>query len=144
MELDYNKLIEMVEKDLSQLTRQTSLSGDDLKKMIKATCALDQLEELKMRKEERNSYGMSHTRMLPHMSYDGDITYEHGMSHRRGRSPVTGQYVSRSREYDDYGYSAHSIADRMVARLETMYDEAKSPHEKQYIDAWIDKIRHGE
>ena len=94
-----------------------------------------------------------------------------GSSYRRGRSPVTGRYVSRSRgdsygmdymsmrdgSYDDpymrgsYGraynmdmydrdYSGHSIKDRMVAKLETMVDMAKSDYERQEVMEAIKKI----
>lgn len=88
---------------------------------------------------------------------DGD---EEGYSNRRGRSSVTGRYVSRDydpnmnhmepgysrrtrRSYSDpyaRGYSGHSIKDRMVDRLEGMYDEASTEHERQMIDEWINRI----
>lgn len=88
-----------------------------------------------------------------------------GSSYRRGRSPVTGRYVSRSRggsyAYDDMDhhnmmsrhdgraydmdmydldYSGHSIKDRMVAKLETMVDMAKSDYERQEVLSAIKKI----
>lgn len=75
-----------------------------------------------------------------------------GSSYRRGRSPVTGRYVSRSmdpysmsmhdgsyggRAYNmdmyDRDYSGHSIKDRMIAKLETMVDMAKSDYERQEV-----------
>lgn len=83
-----------------------------------------------------------------------------GSSYRRGRSPVTGRYVSRSRgdyyepnrmsrhdgthirgsygrAYDmdmyDQDYSGHSIKDRMVAKLENMVDMAQSDYERQEV-----------
>lgn len=84
-----------------------------------------------------------------------------GSSFRRGRSPVTGRYVSRSRG-DSYGtdympirgsygrpytmdmydqdYSGHSIKDRMVAKLEGMVDMAKSDYERQEVLEAIRKI----
>lgn len=65
----------------------------------------------------------------------------HGDSYRRGRSPVTGRYISRG-QYDD-GYSGHSIKDRMVAKLEDMYDEAKTDHERQTVNEWINRLQGG-
>ena len=91
-------------------------------------------------------------------------------SYRRGRSPVTGRYVSRrgpemSMRYDDpcighsmnyghgsyshpmsrnaydNGYSGHSIEDRMVAELERMMDQAQSEYERQTIMSEIRAIR---
>ena len=75
-----------------------------------------------------------------HDSYDRDESY-HGDSYRRGRSPVTGRYISRGdRDYYD-GYSGHSIKDRMVARLEAMMDEAKTDHERQTVSEWINRLQ---
>ena len=76
-------------------------------------------------------------------NYRDDRSYDnyHGDSYRRGRSPVTGRYISRG-QYDD-GYSGHSIKDRMVARLEDMYDEAKTDHERQIVNEWINRLQGG-
>lgn len=89
-----------------------------------------------------------------------------GASYRRGRSPMTGRYVSRrmdgsyvmepmhegsygrgsygTRAYNmdtyDLDYSGHSIKDRMVAKLETMVDMAKSDYERQEVMNAIHKI----
>lgn len=86
-----------------------------------------------------------------------------GASYRRGRSPMTGRYVSRrmdgsygmeqvpyhegsygARAYNmdmyDLDYSGHSIKDRMVAKLETMVDMAKSDYERQEVLNAIKKI----
>lgn len=91
-----------------------------------------------------------------------------GASYRRGRSPMTGRYVSRSaggsyemdrmpmhegsygrgsygtRAYNmdayDLDYSGHSIKDRMVAKLETMVDMAKTDYERQSVMDAIHKI----
>lgn len=48
---------------------------------------------------------------------------------------TTGRYMSR-----EDGYSGHSIKDRMIARLEGMYDEAKSEHEREEIQKEIRRI----
>lgn len=80
------------------------------------------------RSYEEDSYGYYHD------SYDNDM-----YSNRRGRSPVTGRYISRG-HYND-GYSGHSIMDRMVAKLESMYDEAQTDHERQTVDQWIQRLR---
>lgn len=95
------------------------------------------------------SYGRYNNRSYGEDSYGyyhdsyGDDMY----SNRRGRSPVTGRYISRG--MDDYserdrmyrdGYSGHSIKDRMVARLESMMDEAKTDHERQTVNEWINRL----
>ena len=93
------------------------------------------------------SYGYPYDDM-PHserMYHDGGSYENHsnrgyyeGDSYRRGRSPVTGRYISRG-SYED-GYSGHSIKDRMVARLESMMDEAKTDHERQTVNEWINRL----
>lgn len=77
-----------------------------------------------------------------HDSYGYDESY-HGDSYRRGRSPVTGRYISRGEDHMSYrdGYSGHSIKDRMVARLEDMMDEAKTDHERQTVSEWINRLQ---
>ena len=65
----------------------------------------------------------------------------HGDSYERGRSPVTGRYISNG-SYE-HGYSGHSIKDRMIARLEDMYDDAKTEHERQVVSETIQKIQSG-
>ena len=57
-------------------------------------------------------------------------------SYDRGRSPVTGRYVSR-----DHGYSGHSINDRMISQLENMYDEAKTEYEREEVRKEIERLR---
>lgn len=37
--------------------------------------------------------------------------------------------------------TGHSINDRMIDRLERMYDEAQSDHEREVVGSWIDRIR---
>ena len=60
------------------------------------------------------------------------------------RSPVTGKYIQNPMDnrmyYGDNMYG-HSIKDRMIAKIETMYDEAKSDHEKQVIANTISRIQ---
>ena len=52
------------------------------------------------------------------------------------RSPVTGKYISR----DGNGMSSHSLKDRMIARLEEMYNEAVNEYEREEIRKEIKKI----
>ena len=86
--------------------------------------------------------GASYGRYTMHGSYGGEsMDNSYGMYGARGRSPVTGRYISRDGAmHDDYMMSGHSIKDRMVARLEAMYDEAKSEHERDEIRKEIRRI----
>lgn len=75
-------------------------------------------------------------------------------SGRRGRSSVTGRYMSRGMDnmmsgYDGrryYGndggnYSGHSVHDRMIADLEKEMDQATSDYDRKVIMDQINKIR---
>lgn len=76
--------------------------------------------------------------------------YSEGYSYGSNRSPVTGRYISHGVPHgyarmsygDAYSHMyGHSIKDRMVARLEPMYDEAKTEHERQMIANAINQIQ---
>jgi hypothetical protein len=148
----FDRLEEKVEKELRSITEQQNLSAADLDKMLKATCVLESMDMLKEESEgySENSYGMSrgmHTRMMP----DGHISYDRGRSPRTGRyvsrddGPSYGERYSRTGSYGDhYGYSSHSINDRMIDALERMYDEATTDHERKEIDKQISRLRNGE
>ena len=51
------------------------------------------------------------------------------------RSPVTGRYISR-----DGGMSGHSLKDRMIAKLEEMYDSAQTEYEREELRKEIRRI----
>lgn len=52
------------------------------------------------------------------------------------RSPITGRYISR----DGYQMSGHSLRDRMVAKLEEMYDSAATEYEREELRKEIRRI----
>jgi hypothetical protein len=67
----------------------------------------------------------------------------HEYSDARGRSPVTGRYVSRDdRQHDDWtGKSGHSINDRMIDSIEHMYGNAQTDHERAELQDVINYIQ---
>ena len=122
---------EAVEDVIKDITSKKDVSPARLEVLMKSLCALDTINSMKQKDKEysENSY-------------------------RRGRSRTTGRYMSRdnsnnyydgnsSRRYNDSsGYSGHSMKDRMIAKLEEMFDEAQSRHEEQFIQDWIDRLSH--
>ena len=122
---------EAVEDVIKDITSKKDVSPARLEVLMKSLCALDTINSMKQKDKEysENSY-------------------------RRGRSRTTGRYMSRdnsnnyydgnsSRRYNDSsGYSGHSMKDRMIAKLEEMFDEAQSKHEEQFIQDWIDRLSH--
>lgn len=123
--------LEMLEKMIGELNKKANITPTEL-------TALKEAYELRMELQEcygdMSETGSSYGHYTMRGSYDG-------MYGARGRSPVTGRYISRDGAmHDDYMMSGHSIKDRMVARLEAMYDEAKSEHERDEIRKEIRRI----
>ena len=142
----FNNILEKdLESELDQIIAMGTINPTEVKTVTDAVCL-----------------------MLKTKEYEEWLSEEDmgSSSYRRGRSPVTGRYVSRSRgsyemgdmsrhmgsyhdgyygrPYDmemyDQDYSGHSIKDRMVAKLETMVDMAKSDYERQEVLEAIKKI----
>lgn len=131
-----NDLKEMLEDELKKITKKNDISPAELDNATKAVCLIE-----KIRKLENPDYGEGYAEGYaegrgympdPRYMYEDRSGMTNG-SYARGRSPVTGRYISR-------GYSGHSIKDRMIAKLEDMYDEAKTDHEKQTVDMWIKRL----
>lgn len=128
----FYELAKKLEDEIGKIARKDTISPTELDNATKAVCLWMKIMEPDA--DEWMSEGM-----YPHYSrYSG----------ARGRSPVTGRYISRGMDesghyYNDMhsGYSGHSIKDRMVNKLEEMYDTAKTDHEKETVDAWIKRIR---
>lgn len=184
LENTLHQLEEHVEDEIKKVLKKGDLTPAEVANLKEAMCLLEQAEKTKKSKkmhheyDEGESYAPYH---MPHVSYgmghreygiNGmvDVSEMEGASHRRGRSPSTGRYVSRdsgpsysyghhgrggeyrynddggmSHNYNSYEanhVSRHSIHDRIVSRLEGMYDEAKTDHERQVIDMWIKRIEY--
>ena len=120
---------EKLEKELSQLLDKHELTISEIELMTDIVCALEKADKI-LDKEDRG--------------YSGRMHYDdwYPVSYERGRSMRTGRYVSRGHHDMDMGYSGHSIKDRMIDRLEEMYDEAGTDHERKLIDKWIQRIEH--
>lgn len=115
MEKCYDSLKSMLESNLKKIERKGDVSTEDLKYVKEATEALHYMRELCDKPQQGMSYG-----------------YHYGPD----RSPVTGRYIGM-----DHGYSGHSIKDRMIAKIEQLYDDAGSEHERQMISNEINRLR---
>ena len=145
-----------VEDVIRDLTRKKDMSITDLEALTKSVCLLEKVKAIDEGEDSERggsyhsnaSRGMSRNNYADsRLMYDGDDEY----SYRRGRSPMTGRYVSRDggsshRYYDggsrNGGYSGHSMRDRAIAKLEGMYDDARTDHEKQFLDECIKMIEY--
>ena len=167
MDKTLEHLKETLEDEIKKIVKKGDITSQELDNVKDAVCVIDMIDKMSMGENgEGGSYGYSGRNMAyryPSYAYgdyseryrdsygdrmrDGSYDYRShdrgsyrydGDSYRRGRSPVTGRYISRGHEE---GYSGHSIMDRMVASLESMYDEAKTDHEKQTVSEWINRLR---
>ena len=144
---------EKAEDLIRDITRKEHISPAELEAVMKSVCLIMKVEGADGGNGDYE--GEYSERGMPrHYPMDYDEA-----SYRRGRSSVTGQYVSRDsgggassrgsydsshRYYDggsrNNGYSGHSKRDRMIAALEEMYDNAQTNHEREFVQEWLERL----
>ena len=134
------KFVSLAKKEVEKIVKKGDLTPQELESIYKLTCITEKLMELGG-DGMSNSYGMSGRHYDVRMDSFGDMYGGGGYSEARGRSPVTGRYVSRGMSGN--GMSGHSIEDRMIAALEDQMDAAKNEYEKNLIMQEIQRIRMG-
>ena len=119
----------LVKKEVSKIVQKGDLTVQELDSLYKAACFAEKMTMICNEDQDADysSYGNTGWTHVPPIN--------HGYSERRGRSPVTGRYISRGID----GYSGHSVEDRMIASLEQEMDNTKSDYERGKIE---DEIRH--
>lgn len=122
------RLYELLGQELKRIVDKGSISPAELENAYKAVCLMEKIDEMT---------GMDGGYSETGYSYD-----DHWRSGRRGRSPVTGRYISRNGRSmrGENGNSGHSIKDRMISRLEHMMDETDSDYERDEISSYIRKL----
>ena len=147
-----DSLKDLLNEEIKKVTKKADITPIELENMTKTLCLIEKIKMVEQDGEYMDSFEEGQSgRYYPNRSYgiDGrhhwdDPRMYDGLSGRRMRSPSTGRYMSgnntRSYGMPDPGYSGHSIKDRMVAKLEEMYDEAKTEHERQIVDEWINRL----
>lgn len=132
---------ELLESELKSIRKKGSVSKEDLPLVKAAFSALDHMENY-CKNCNDNRYSEGH--MMYGVNTSTGQMYSENASYGPNRSPVTGRYIqSNGASYGpDYNrYSGHSIKDRMVAKMEQLYDEAHSEHERQLITNEINRLR---
>ena len=167
----YQQVKYKAEDVIRDLTDKKDVSLHDLDALAKSICLIEKINAIEEggnidENSNQSERAMSGTYSNAYRSYNpmmrDEYDYAAEASYRRGRSPITGQYVSRdgggssrgsyadsssSRRYYDgssknSGYSGHSMRDRAIAKLEGMYDEARTEHERQFLDECIKMIEY--
>lgn len=133
---ELNESAKLVKKEVKKIVEKGDLTPQELESLYKAACLAEKLMCLGCDTGEMGdaSYGYTYGHMngYPYMPMGG-------YSEARGRSPVTGRYISRGMD----GMSGHSIEDRMIAALEQQMDAAKTEYERKTIQDEIQRIRMG-
>lgn len=130
---------ENIKDELKKLNKKGDLTPAEMNTVFEAVRSIKDICEICGEDLDGNKYSMG-----IHAPQD---SYGYGYSNQ-ARSPVTGRFISNGVPHGNmrvsYGgenYSGHSIKDRMVARLEPMFDEAKSEYERQLVQNTINRIR---
>lgn len=138
---DMKKNIERIEKEICTICSKEPMSPQDVDNLKDLAAAYAHLT---------TSVGMVD---FGQYMYGDESSLD---SFRRGRSPYTGQFVSRDQwpmahsmngSYGNYGpaytggYSGHSINDRMIASLEHMMSQTNDKYEQEQIRNEIESIR---
>lgn len=122
----------LIAKELKKINTKGELTPNDLKVGMDILCLIEKME--KVQNGEFDD-GFSNDSYSHNGSYNRYYSHN-GTSQRRGRSPMTGRFVSR-----DQGYSGHSVHDRMIAALEELMDQAQSDYDREVITNGIRMIR---
>ncbi len=122
-----NELERMLEKEIQKVTNKNDITPTELDSMTKALCLLEHIQCY--REGGYSGY-----------IYDPNQPVMDGRSYApRGRYNIrySGDHYPNDRRMM---YSGHSLKDRMVAKLEEMYDDVKNDHERQMLDTWMRRL----
>lgn len=122
--------MQLLDSCIEDMNKKKDLSPSDLEILCKAYKLRRELkmDEMEMGESEWDNSSSMYSRrnVMPRVYMD---------SYAPMRSPVTGRYISR-----DGGMSGHSLKDRMIAKLEGMYDEAQTEYEREELRKEIRRI----
>lgn len=143
------------------IAKGASMTAAELDVLTKAVCTIEKIKQIEGSSGNYDD-GNSFDEYLrnSYNSYDDDNSY------RRGRSPITGRYVSRdsmpdSRYYDTTrtydsgastrryydggsnhsGYSGHSRNDMTIYHIENLIDAAQTEQERQFLSEWLRRVK---
>lgn len=120
---------EQVLREIKMFTNKKDVAPNEWENFERAMSILEKCVHI-CHMEEENDYMQFEERsggaMTHHMPLDS-------YNYRTGRRYSDGRFAPKR--------SGHSINDRIIDRLERMYDEAQTDHEREVLGAWIDKVR---
>lgn len=145
----FDDFVNIAKCELDQIIQKGSVTPSELDSVYKIVNIAEKIKELNADQESMQyGYGMMPNARMNRYDYGYGYGYgDPGYSEERGRSPVTGRYISRGmsgrggNNNGGGGYSGHSIEDRMIASLEQQMDQAQSDYERNMIEEEINHIR---
>lgn len=143
MEKELVEIKQRVVDELCELKKKNPLTPSDIQSMGELVDMVKDFDTIEaMEKYGYYNWGEYSNLAMPKID-------RHDYSMRRGRSPITGQYVSRDSDYNGgqsytnytQGYSGHNVNDRMIDALERLYDTAQTEHERIEISQEIERLK---
>lgn len=136
----YTKIRKIIEADIEELVAKGSLEPHEYKCLSEAIDIVKDTYKIEMMQMD----------VEPEMVDASGRVYRGGyrFSNERGRSPVTGRYVSRDGSYDDYhhdGSPMHSYHDpdgSIRADLQEVLNKTTGDHERMLLMKAMDKLDH--
>jgi hypothetical protein len=171
MEKTIEKLMEQAEECLKEYSKKTEWTAQDVECTKNAVSLYEKLQRILLNKDELEHGseeewsargGMrSHARGRDAMTgrfvsrrapryydYNGSLTSygDEGSQNRDGMQSMAGPHYpewnsGRRMSYGPNDQSMHSISDRMVQKLESLYDEADSDYERNQIREMVETAR---
>lgn len=148
----YDRITDMLERELEQIAGKNELTSNNLEVMDKAVDIIKDVETIcAMRESGENGYSNGY---MPMYMYDDGMSYARGRG-RNARRDSMGRYSSEggySGEYsmNDYsgrydgrmrGYSRDEGNGRMMSELDRMEREANSEEQKNMIRNWKNQLK---
>ena len=131
---------EKAKEELKLLCKKQALTKDEVQCMGEYVDMLKDVAEVCGMSEffdfDEGYSGAPYGVHMPHVDYDG-------VSHRRGRSPSTGRFVSRDAGpmwNHDGEYSGHLKKDEVIKELEEAYDNAVTDSQREFIKKMIKRF----
>ena len=137
--MDNEKLMRTVEdtkevilSELQKLNAKKDVAPNEWDNFHKAVDILEKCMKI-CHMEKENEY-MEYEERTGYIHHLPDESYNYTTDRHTGRRYANGRFAPMR--------TGHSIQDRMIDRLERMYDEAQTDHERDVIGEWIDRMRY--
>ena len=125
----------IVEKEIRSIVDKGSVSPNEWENLKNAVCIMEKSKKVQ-------HMALEDSIMDPTSKYSYDTRYL--IERFPNGAPIDGRRMRddhRDAYRGKYRYSSHSIRDRAIDKLEKMYDEADTDHERLVLDEMIAHIR---